>query len=174
MTRCTAFVVQTFLDEPGRPRYGREFVESYPGPGALSAQAVSQFLTRLEDGGLADSWWEQVVGGPPSRHWYRLTDWGVSECGVALGRWFVRQARPKLGVQRVVVPRSPAGDVLIGSADRARAEARALAGDVLLRALRTTPLLDPALYTPGERALVRGELRLLAQEMLADGSPRRM
>jgi len=85
MTGPTRSVLEVFLDDPARDRYGLE-VGSLAG---LPSGTVHPILARLEGVGWLTSGWEGVdprAAGRPQRRYYRLTPRGTHEAHQALAR----------------------------------------------------------------------------------------
>lgn len=99
MTLSTQLVLQVFLDDPERERYGYEI-----GDGAgLATGTVHPILARLEGLGWLRSRWEDVdpsEAGRPARRYYSLTGVGVSAAREALAKAY----RPRPWINPVPLP----------------------------------------------------------------------
>lgn len=85
MTIPTQLVLQVFLEEASRERYGSD-VGAQAG---LPSGTVHPILARLEGVGWLESRWEDIdprVAGRPARRYYRLTESGALAAPTALAR----------------------------------------------------------------------------------------
>jgi len=91
MTIPTQLVLQVFLEEATRERYGSDIGAQ----AGLPSGTVHPILARLEGIGWLDSRWEDIdprVAGRPARRYYRLTGAGAQSAHAAL----TRAHRPRL------------------------------------------------------------------------------
>ena len=85
MTIPTQLVLEVFLEDAGRDRYGSD-VGAQAG---LASGTVHPILARLEGIGWLESRWEDIdprAEGRPARRYYRLTGTGAQAAQVALSR----------------------------------------------------------------------------------------
>lgn len=85
MTIPTQLVLQVFLDDAARDRYGSDIGAE----AGLPSGTVHPILARLEGFGWLESRWEEIdprVEGRPARRYYRLTGVGVQSAQSAVAR----------------------------------------------------------------------------------------
>lgn len=85
MTIPTQLVLQAFLGEATRERYGSDIGAE----AGLASGTVHPILARLEGIGWLESRWEDIdprVAGRPARRYYRLTESGAVSAPTALAR----------------------------------------------------------------------------------------
>lgn len=102
MTIPTQLVLQVFLEDAARDRYGSDIGAE----AGLPSGTVHPILARLEGIGWLESRWEDIdprVEGRPARRYYRLTGVGAQAAHAALARVF----RPRRGFS---VPRPAGGE----------------------------------------------------------------
>ncbi|GGT02510.1 hypothetical protein GCM10010156_70640 [Planobispora rosea] len=106
MTMQVQAVLQVFLADPVRQRYGLELCEET----GLPSGTVYPILARLEQIGWLDTRWEEpdahVDAGRPRRRYYTITPDGVESSRDAIARTYASRRRPVPG--RLRRPR-PAG-----------------------------------------------------------------
>jgi DNA-binding PadR family transcriptional regulator len=92
MTIPTQLVLQVFLDDATRDRYGSDIGAE----AGLPSGTVHPILARLEGFGWLESRWEDIdprVEGRPARRYYRLTGAGAQSAQLAVARAY----RPRRG-----------------------------------------------------------------------------
>lgn len=93
MTGPTKALLETFLGEPERPRYGLELGAAL----GLPSGTIHPILARLEGVGWLTSGWEDVDAsavGRPQRRYYLLTPTGAQSAQEAVAR--ANEARQRL------------------------------------------------------------------------------
>lgn len=83
-----------------RESYGYELVQALEtaGLGQVRGGTLYPVLLRLQRAGMVTAWWHEGSGGP-ARKYYRITDAGMRELGVAATQWiaFAGQISATLG-----------------------------------------------------------------------------
>ncbi|GAA4722669.1 hypothetical protein GCM10025782_20620 [Pedococcus ginsenosidimutans] len=85
MTIPTQLVLQVFLDDATRDRYGSDIGAE----AGLPSGTVHPILAKLEGFGWLESRWEDIdprVEGRPARRYYRLTGAGAQSAQLAVAR----------------------------------------------------------------------------------------